>query len=91
MTNNEAEYQTLIEALRCILELLREKGEDPARFRLEIQGDSALVLLQVSGDWKARNPRMRRLRDQVRELLSHFGEHQLIPIPRATALNYLGH
>ncbi len=91
MTNNEAEYYTLIEALENILELLRRKNEDPAGFVVEIRGDSALVLSQVSGTWKARDPRMRSLRDRVRELLNQFGEYRLIPVPREVALHYLGH
>ncbi len=91
MTNNEAEYHTLIEALEYILELLRQKDRDPAEFAVEIRGDSALVLSQVSGAWKARNPRMRPLRDRVRELLSRFGEYRLIRVPREVALHYLGH
>ncbi len=91
MTNNEAEYYTLIEALENILELLRRKNEDPAGFAVEIRGDSALVLSQVSGAWKARDPRMRSLRDRVRELLNQFGEYRLIPVPREVALHYLGH
>jgi ribonuclease HI len=91
MTNNEAEYHTLIEALEYILELLRRKNQDPAQFAVEIRGDSALVLSQVSGAWKARDPRMRQLRDRVRELLARFGTYRLIPVPREVALHYLGH
>lgn len=91
MTGNEAEYQTLIEALEFVLEILRRRGDDPARYTVEIRGDSDLVLSQVSGAWKARNPRMRRLRNRVRELLGRFGYYRLIHVPRAVVLHSLGH
>lgn len=91
MTNNEAEYQTLIRALDTLIPLLRNTGKDPRNYKLEIRGDSALVLSQVSGAWKARDPRMRALRDQVRERLSQFGEYELIRVPRLVSVRYLGH
>lgn len=91
MTSNEAEYQTLLTALDVLISLLRETGKDPRNYKLEVRGDSALVLSQVSGAWKARDPRMRALRDQVRERLSQFGEHELTQVPRSVSVRYLGH
>lgn len=91
MTNNEAEYQTLLTALDTLIPLLRNTGQDPRNYKLEIMGDSALVLSQVSGAWKARNPRMRALRDQIRQRLSQFGEYELIQVPRSVSVRYLGH
>lgn len=91
MTSNEAEYQTLLTALDTLIPLLRNTGKDPRNYKLEIMGDSALVLSQVSGAWKARNPRMRALRDQIRQRLSQFGEYELIQVPRSVSVRYLGH
>ncbi|MCS7283669.1 MAG: ribonuclease HI family protein [Anaerolineae bacterium] len=91
MTNNEAEYQTLLTALDTLIPLLRNTGKDPRNYKLEVMGDSALVLSQVSGAWKARKERMRHLRDQVRERLSQFGEYELIRVPRSLSVRYLGH
>ncbi|RME38164.1 MAG: reverse transcriptase-like protein [Thermoflexia bacterium] len=91
MTSNEAEYQTLLTGLDTLLSLLQRTGKDPRDYKLEVLGDSALVLSQVSGAWKARNPRMRRLRDEVRERLSQFGEYELVQVPRSLSVRYLGH
>jgi ribonuclease HI len=91
MTNNEAEYHTLLAALEDLAGRLRGEGRDPAEFVLDIQGDSALVISQLADEWKARNPRMRALRDQVRELLGIFGGYRLERVPRGIALRHLGH
>ncbi len=91
MTSNEAEYQTLLAALDHLIPLLRQVGRNPGDYRLEVMGDSALVISQVSGTWKARDPRMRRLRDQVRERLEQFGEYELVRVPRALSVRHLGH
>jgi hypothetical protein len=66
MTNNEAEYDTLIAALEDVSERVEAAGKRPADFALEVRGDSNLVLRQVRGDWKAKDERMRRRRDIVR-------------------------
>ena len=56
-TNNEAEYKSLIK--------LMEEAKRRGIKKLHIQGDSALVVNQVTGTWKAKDPRMKALRDQV--------------------------
>lgn len=91
MTNNEAEYHTLLAALEDLAGCLRREGRDPAEFVLEIRGDSALVISQLTGDWKARNPRMRALRDRIREWLEAFGGYRLERVPRGVVLRSLGH
>ena len=72
MTNNEAEYDTLITALETLAE-----QEDSSQITLEVRGDSQLVIFQVLGKWKARDARMRARRDKVRELLRHFRSFRL--------------
>ncbi len=91
MTGNEAEYHTLLAALEDLVGRLRGDGRDLGEFALEIRGDSALVISQVRGDWKARDPRMRALRDRVREWLETFGGYRLERVPRGAVLRYLGH
>ncbi len=91
MTNNEAEYHTLLTALEDLSGRLQGEGRSPAEFTLEIRGDSVLVISQLAGDWKARNPRMRALRDRVREWLGQFGGYRLEWVPRGIVLRYLGH
>lgn len=91
MTSNEAEYDTLIRALEALLAWIRDSGLRPEDVSVEVRGDSRLVILQVRGDWKARNARMAARRDRVLALARRLGtvrwEHQ----PRFASLRILGH
>jgi len=91
VTNNEAEYDTLIAALEAVRARLRDAGADPATARLDIRGDSLLVVNQVRGEWKCSDERMRRRRDQVRALLRVFGAWQLTHHDRENSVRVLGH
>jgi len=91
MTGNEAEYRTLLAALEDLLGRLERDHLDPRAFTVDIRGDSALVIRQVRGDWKARHPHMRALRDRVREQLGRFGGYRLERVPRGVPLRHLGH
>ena len=61
MTNNQAEYSALIEGLKTA----REWKPD----RLEIYLDSKLVVEQVKGQYKIKEPELQRLHAQVMRLL----------------------
>ncbi len=91
MTNNEAEYETLIAALEGLVDRIRAAGRDPADFSVEVRGDSALVLHQIEGTWKAKDDRMRLLRNRARELLSYFKAHRLVLQGREESVRVLGH
>lgn len=88
MTNNEAEYHTLIAALRGLLDRLG--GRSPST-SIEVRGDSALVLQQVQGHWKAKDERMRALRDEARALLARFKAWRMVQQPREDSVRVLGH
>lgn len=88
MTNNEAEYHTLLAALR---DLLGRLGERAGAATLEVRGDSQLVIQQVLGHWKARDDRMRALRDEARALLRRLARFRLVPQPREDSVRVLGH
>jgi ribonuclease HI len=90
-TNNEAEYWALLGGLRGLLAHLREKGIDPGHVKLEIRGDSQLVLRQLDGAWKAKDPRMRELRDQTQGLLEAFGSVRLVHQDRSRSVAIFGH
>jgi ribonuclease HI len=87
-TNNEAEYQTLLAALRALADRL---GERAAQASLEVRGDSQLVIEQVLGHWKAKDERMRGLRDEVRPALRRFGRWRLVQQRREDSVRVLGH
>lgn len=86
-TNNEAEYDTLAGALEAIL----RRAKDPRRVELDIRGDSQLVINQINGVWKAKEPRMRERLLRVRELLQQFGGWKATWHERGKSVRALGH
>jgi len=91
MTNNEAEYAALLHALDDVMGRIERASSLPEAFTIELRGDSALVLNQVSGAWKAKDDRMRALRDSVRRSLRRFKANRLTQQPRTETVKRLGH
>lgn len=91
VTNNEAEYDTLIAALEAILQRLQDSKALPSTAKVEIRGDSLLVINQVKGKWEAKEPRLQVRRDKVRKLLEPLGSWQLIHHAREHSVKTLGH
>ncbi|HET7011394.1 MAG TPA: ribonuclease HI family protein [Anaerolineales bacterium] len=90
-TNNEAEYWTLVAGLKDLRSTLAAAGLRPADVELTVRGDSQLVLSQLKGEWKAKDARMRRHRDETLDLLDGFGKVHLVHQPRARSVRTLGH
>ena len=88
MTNNQAEYRTLIEALKHLRELLAERASSTT---VRVEGDSQLVLNQLSGTWKVKNLGLQILHAEAREILAAFGSVELKWHPRARSVRILGH
>ena len=61
MTNNQAEYHALIEGLKAVHEWKPD--------RLEIYLDSKLVVEQVKGQYKIKEPELQKLHAQATRLL----------------------
>jgi ribonuclease HI len=91
VTNNEAEYDTLIASLEAILQRLADNGAASKTAKVEVRGDSLLVINQVKGLWEAKEARLQVRRDRVRELLDAFGSWQLIHHDRENSVQTLGH
>ncbi len=91
ITNNEAEYDTLIGALESVLKRLVDSGAAPKTAQLDIHGDSLLVINQVMGEWKCKDARMEKRRDRVRALLKQFGAWSLAHHDRENSVRALGH
>ena len=91
ITNNEAEYLALIHALEDAAATLKAQHVDPKTTKVEVLGDSQLVLKQTSGEWKARVPHLQRLRDRARALVDGFGSVALTWHPRIHSVRVLGH
>jgi ribonuclease HI len=90
-TNNEAEYASLIAGVEAVLADLEAHKAEPAEVRLEIRGDSQLVIRQLEGAWKAKDARMREFRDKARSLLDAFGAIRYVHQPRSRTVRLLGH
>jgi ribonuclease HI len=73
-TNNQAEYLALIEGLRTVA---RWKPD-----RLEVYLDSQLVVEQMNGRYKVKNPDLRPLHQQALALLGDFPEATVAHVPR---------
>ena len=88
VTNNQAEYRTLISALRWLIE---NPSVDPSAIDIEICGDSKLVIEQVAGRWKVKHPEIRPLHAEAAELLCCFHGVTLKWHRRNASVDVLGH
>lgn len=91
VTNNEAEYDTLIAALQTLPETLSAAGQEPLQTTVDVRGDSLLVIYQVTNRWKAHEPRMAERRDKVIALARQFKRVSFTHHPRAQSVKILGH
>lgn len=73
-TNNVAEYRALIAGLEAARAF-------PAH-TVDVRGDSKLVIEQVRGAWKVKQPHLRPLLDAVRRLLEPYERVVLTHVPR---------
>ncbi len=74
-TNNEAESLALITAL----EYIKDARPEEAEFLL----DSELVVRQLTGEYKVKEPRLQPLYGQVIMLLNAVPKHRIRHVPRA--------
>ncbi|MFI5045909.1 MAG: ribonuclease HI family protein [Acidimicrobiia bacterium] len=73
-TNNVAEYRAAIAGL--------EAARAAAATSVVLQGDSKLVIEQLAGRWKVRQPHLRPLHEQARRLLEGFASAELVHVRR---------
>ncbi|XP_074362906.1 uncharacterized protein LOC141703225 [Apium graveolens] len=73
-TNNDAEYEALINGLKLALEV--------GAVNLIVQSDSELVVNQVNGGFQARGPRTELYMRCARRLLGKFSSARLESVPR---------
>ena len=72
--NNVAEYEALVLGLKVLKDLQVEK--------INIQGDSELIIKQVQGEYQTKNPRLRLYRNLVLDLIKGIKEYEFTVIPR---------
>ena len=73
-TNNEAEYETLFKGLELAKSLRAEL--------VIVQRDSQLVINQVNGTCEAKEGRMKKYLNKVRQLVKKFKEASFVQLPR---------
>jgi ribonuclease HI len=73
-TNNEAEYQALIAGL--------EAAEKLELSRLRIFLDSELIVKQLHGEYRVRNPRLQPLFDEVASRLQRLSSYAIMHVRR---------
>ncbi len=87
VTNNEAEYRSLIAALRA----LSLRDADANRWRVEVLGDSLLVLNHLRGQWRVKADNLRPLFEEARVLARSFGRITYTWHRRDRSVELLGH
>ena len=75
-TNNWAEYEAVVLALH------EAKKIGLAGRAIEIRMDSKLVVEQMMGNWKIKEPSLKPQAAKARALLADFPHHRFVHIPR---------
>jgi ribonuclease HI len=79
-TNNEAEYQAVIFALKKIKHLIgKEKSK---KTEIEIKSDSELLVNQINGKFKIKEKNLQPLFLEIWNLKQDFAEVKFVQIPR---------
>ena len=79
-TNNVAEYQAVLHAVEWLLEHRELLADD---IHISFRIDSSLVVSQLLGLWKIKDPKMQQLAGEVRAHLRQLpGTHTFDHIPR---------
>ena len=83
-TNNEAEYHALLQLLSLISNnLVNSDGRILERVgEVRICSDSEVLVKQVSGEYRAKEERLRKLRDEAKEMIDRMGLIRLERLPR---------
>lgn len=79
-TNNEAEYQAAIFALKKIKHLIG--GEKSEKTELEIKSDSELLVRQINGQYKIKEKDLTPLFIEIWNLKQDFARVKFVQIPR---------
>ncbi len=91
LTNNQAEYLTLIASLQGLRSILTASNRSLDSVNLEIRSDSKLLVEQMNGRWKVKNPGIRILHRIASELTRAFGKSSIAWHSRSESVRVLGH
>ena len=91
VTNNQAEYMTLIAALEGFLAYLGAEDVFPEDNTICISGDPELIMKQMRGEYKVRKPELMPLNQKVRSLAGRFKQVAYRWRGRAKSVELFGH
>jgi ribonuclease HI len=91
VTNNEAEYRTLIAALNDLVVRIQRTGKAPSDYSLLVHTDSQLLVGQLTEGWQVKAANLRPLVDEAATLIQTFGRCDLVKVPRDEIVRVLGH
>ncbi|XP_058208155.1 uncharacterized protein LOC131321165 [Rhododendron vialii] len=74
VTNNQAEYEACIVGMEATIEIGIKK--------LEVMGDSNLVVSQANGEWKVKEEKLKPYHQDVEDLISLFNKVTFTHVPR---------
>ena len=74
MTNNQAEYHALIEGLKAVRDWKPDK--------VDILLDSKLVVEQVNGNYRIKEPELQRLHAEAKRVLSELPAYEIKHVGR---------
>lgn len=78
-TNNIAEYTAVLRGLHALIALF---GEKTAELEIDWRLDSELVVKQLAGEYKVKNPGLRSLFEEIRDLRTRFPKLSLRHVRR---------
>ena len=78
-TNNIAEYTAVLRGLHALIALF---GEKTTELEIDWRLDSELVVKQLAGEYKVKNPGLRSLFEEIRDLRARFPKLSLRHVRR---------
>jgi ribonuclease HI len=73
-TNNVAEYEALLMGLEALLALGKKN--------IRVQSDSELMVRQLTGQYRVRDPKLKALHEQALSLLRRFDRYTVVHVRR---------
>ncbi|HEX2226172.1 MAG TPA: ribonuclease HI family protein [Candidatus Binatia bacterium] len=73
-TNNVAEYEALLMGLEAVLAL--------GHRNIRVQSDSELMVRQLNGTYRVRDPKLQLLHNRARALLNQFDRYTIVHVRR---------
>ncbi len=81
-TNNEAEYHALLRLLKLLAIRIKSGHPQVADEGIWVYSDSEVLVKQLSGDYKVKEERLRRLWEEAKDLIDELGSVHVEHVPR---------